>query len=84
MLSREPVQRMCDFDRVQVLSLNVLNEGYLQQTFICKILDNDRNFRETGEAGGSPAPLARNNLVRLPFAANDERLDNAIGSYRLS
>ena len=79
----EPVKSMRYFDRVQVFALNVFDERHFQQAFICEILYDDRNFGQTGQASCSPASLARDELVAILFASNDERLDDAVRSYRL-
>ncbi len=74
----EAVKRMGDFNRVQVFALNILNEGDFQQALICKILYDYRNFRETGQAGGSPAASRRRRTGTIHFPSNHERLDNAV------
>jgi len=58
-LPDEPVEGEGHFDWVEILALEVLDEGEFQQMVVGDIADDDRDLVESGKLGGAPAPLAR-------------------------
>ena len=65
MFASKTVQRMGDFDRIQVFALDVLDECDFQQAVLGKILNDHRNFGEAGQSCGSPAALAGYQLIAV-------------------
>ena len=51
------------FQRVQVLALDVLNEGQGEGVLIADFLDDDGNRLELGERSGTETPFAGDDLV---------------------
>lgn len=74
----QPVERVGDFDRVEVLALDILDERDLHEAVISEFLHDDRNFLESGNAGGAEAALSGDELIAIACAADDERLDDAV------
>ncbi len=72
---------MGGFDGIQVLALDVLDQRDFQQLRIRDILDDyDGNFGNLGELGGTPAALARDDLIGLAVPPDDQRLDDSVGA----
>jgi hypothetical protein len=70
-------------NRVEVLALDVLDEGHLQQLLVGDLADDDRNAQQPGNLCGAPAALAGDDLEALADAPDDDRLDDAVGADRL-
>ena len=51
------------FQRVQVLALDVLDQGQGQRVLVADFLDDDRHRLELGERSGTEAPFAGDDLV---------------------
>ena len=73
---------MGGLDRVQIFTLNVLDQRQLQHLRIGDILNDHRNFREPGELGGAPSALAGDDLVAVSDVPDDQRLNDAVGTNR--
>jgi len=69
---------MRHFYRIEIFALDIFNQRDFQQALIREILNDDRNFRETGETGCSPATLASDQLMTIAGSAYDQGLDNPI------
>ncbi len=74
----EAVKRVGGFNRSEVLTLNVLNQRDFEQLLICKILNDNRYFREASQLRCPPAPLASHKLVPILVPPHDERLDDPL------
>jgi hypothetical protein len=79
----QPTQRPRLFERIQVLALDVLDEGHRDGRVIRNLAHDGRHFLKTGQLCGPPAAFAGDDLV-APFAArtrnraNDNRLDDTL------
>jgi hypothetical protein len=67
-----------DFDRVEILALDVLDQGHLEEPIVSKVLDNDRDGFELCQAGRAPTAFAGHKLEALGFAPDKEGLDDAV------
>ena len=64
---------------VQVLPLEVLNQGQLHHLAVVGLDDDGGHLVQAGQLGGAPAPLPGNNLiVAAGQAAHRQRLENAV------
>src|SRR5487761_2173422 len=59
----EPLIGVSRFNGIQVLTLDILNEGELQHLWLGNILDNNRDLGDAGHLGGPPASFPGHNLV---------------------
>ena len=67
------------FDRVEVLALEVLDEGELEHVVVGDLRPDDgRNGPQSGFAGRAPASLPRDELVAVFDLPNDHRLEDAV------
>jgi hypothetical protein len=76
----EPFEGMRDFDGVEILPLDVLDEGDLEEAIIGDVLNEDRDVGDTGEAGGTPAPFAGHELVPAVARSDHEGLNDTVGA----
>ena len=68
---------------IQVLSLQVLNQGKLHDLLIIIFPDYDRHFLQSGLHAGPPSALARDDLIiSFPFLDHD-RLDQSVLADRI-
>ena len=68
-----------DFDGIQVLSLNVLNQGHFQHLLVVGLADVGRNGFQTRQPGGLQAPLPADELVGVGAElAQGHGLDDAL------
>src|SRR5579885_1065769 len=65
------------FNRVQVLALKILDQGYLQGHLVGEFPHERRNLLQPGSHGGTPATLTGHELIAAADAAHDDRLQNA-------
>ena len=69
------------FHRVQILTLQVFNQGQLRGFFVIRFDDDNRNFGQSRNSGGTPPALAGDDLIitagQLPYR---QRLDDAVDS----
>ena len=68
------------FDGVEVLALDVLDEGDFEEAVVGEFLNDDGDFGHSGELGGAPAAFAGHELVAVAGAADHEGLDDAVGA----
>src|SRR6185503_582414 len=64
-------------DRVEILALDILDQRHFQRFGITEIANYGWNFMELCPLGGSPAPLAGNDLIPAAFGPHDNWLDQA-------
>ncbi len=64
-------------DRVEVLALDVLEQGDLERLGIGKIAHDHRHFVESRLLGRAPAPLAGDDLVAMAVRPDQDRLEHA-------
>ena len=76
-LTEELVVRLGLFHRVQILAEQVLDQRDLEALDVRRVAHDGRDAREPGLAGGSPATLARNELIGPVHPPNDHGLDHA-------
>ena len=60
--------------RAQLLALDVLDQGQLEQAVVRDFAHHDGHGGEPRLLRGAPAPLARDDLVALAVAADEDRL----------
>ena len=73
------------FDDVQVLALDVFDEGHLEQALVLSFghfFDGHRHAQQTGPLGGAPASFAGDDLIAPIHATHDDGLDEAGGFDR--
>ena len=76
--------RRCFFERVEVLSVQVLDQCLLQRVRVVSCFDDRRHAREAGALGGTPTTLPCDELVAvLTFRWADQNwLQNAHFPHR--
>ena len=65
-------------DGIQLLPLDVLHQGELEQAVIGDLLDHHGDHGESSLPGGPPAPLARDDLELVAHLAHHDGLDHAV------
>jgi hypothetical protein len=58
-------------DRVEVPSLEILNQGHLESHVVRHVANDDRNAAKTGSLRGTPATFASDELVASADPADD-------------
>jgi hypothetical protein len=66
-----------ELDRVQVLAVDVLDQGLAERFRVVALPDHGGHGRQTGELGRPQAPLPRDQLEAVPGLAHDDRLQDA-------
>src|SRR2546425_5588593 len=66
------------FNRIQVFTLQVLDQRQLEHRAVIRLAHDDRRFRQTKHLRGSPAPFSGDQLIVAAAQAHDERLNNAL------
>ncbi len=79
-LAGETVECVGYFDGIEVLALDVLDEGDLEEAVVGDVLDGNGNIGDAGEACGTPAAFAGDELVAAVPWADDEGLNDAVGA----
>ena len=73
------------FERIEVLALNVLDQGHGKRILVGDVAQHDRHLIESGHPGGPKAALARDDLVAIgPERAHDDRLHQSVLADRCS
>ncbi len=67
-----------ELDSVQIFALGVFDDGELEAVLSIDRANNDGNFGEAGDFGGSPAAFAGNDFVLQTVFNDDERLQDAV------
>src|SRR2546428_539422 len=71
------------FDRVEVGTLEVLDQAEHQLRVVAGVAAHDRRHRvEAREPSGTPSSLSRDQLVAVDASADEERLQHAVLAYR--
>jgi hypothetical protein len=76
----EAFEGLRGFDGVEVLALDVLDEGELQELIVGEVLDDHRDLSEAGYSGSAESALAGDELESVAMMADNERLDDAVGA----
>ena len=63
---------------IEVLALQILDEGQLEDGAIIGLADDDGHVRQTQELGCPPAPLAGDEFEMAVAFADDQRLDDSL------
>ena len=66
------------FDRVEILALQVLDDGDFERVAVVALADDRRNGRALQRGAGAPATLARDEFVSRIAPADDDRHQHAI------
>src|ERR1700744_5773464 len=87
-LGYEPLESACFFERVEVLTLDVLDECDSDRGLVGNVADHRWNFAQTCHLRGSPATFTGDDFVALRFPnawhahrADDDGLDDALRLY---
>src|SRR5437764_7206462 len=64
-------------DRIEVLSLDILDQGDFERLLVAEFAHDRRDFVQPRPLRGAPAPLARDDLEAVAVRADDDRLDDA-------
>ena len=65
-------------DWVEVLALQVLDQGQFEHCAVVGLPQDDRHFRQPEQLGRPPAAFARDEFQMAVPLPNDQRLDNAL------
>ena len=66
------------FDRVEVLALEVLDDGNFERVAVVALADDGRNGRALQRRASAPAAFAGDELVSVVAAADDDRDQYAV------
>ena len=66
------------FDRIEIVALDVFDDGELELLLFGRIPYDDRDGLESDPLGRLETPLAGNELIALAFATDDERLQDPV------
>ncbi len=75
-----PLERLRLFDRVEVLPLDVFDDGQLGHLAVVDVADLHRHLAPVGGLGGAEPALAGDELVAVADAADHQRLQDAVGA----
>ena len=75
-----PLERLGLFDRVEVLALDVFDDGQLGHLAVVDFADLHRHLPPVGGLGGAEPALAGDQFVAFADAAHDQRLQDAVGA----
>jgi hypothetical protein len=78
-LSMEAVEGLGDFDGIKIFALDVFDQADFKEVVVGGVLDDDGNFAQPGEAGGSPAAFTSDDFVAFADLTDDQRLDDSVG-----
>jgi hypothetical protein len=67
------------FDGVQILALDIFDQGNFEEFLIGELLDYHRDLCQSGQAGCAPAAFAGDEFVAVGLSAHDDGLDDAVG-----
>ena len=66
------------FDRIEVLALEIFDEGEFENFAIIRFADENREFGEAGDLGGAPAAFAGDEFKGTVARTDDEWLEDAL------
>ncbi len=75
-LIQELAEGFAELDRVEVLAVDVLDEGFSEQVGVIGIPQDDGHGDQPRQLGGAEPPLPRDDLVALSRASHDDRLED--------
>jgi hypothetical protein len=71
------------FERIEVFTLNILDQRHGQGCVVGNFADLNRHFGQTGDLAGAPAALAGDDLVAaIGYRPHEDRLHYALGADR--
>jgi hypothetical protein len=70
------------FYRIQVLALDILDQGEFEHPRVIYILNDYRNFDNSGQFRGAPSSFTGYDLVAVLMLADNDRLDDPIRTNR--
>src|SRR6478735_2912887 len=79
-----PLKRLSLFDRIEVLTLNILDNGQLSHLPIIDLANLHRHLTPVGRLSRTQAALASNEFESVFSATNDQRLQNAMSTDAIS
>jgi hypothetical protein len=74
----QAVKRMGDFDGVEILPLNVLDERDFHQPVISELLNDDWHLGKIRDTGCAPSALSGHKLIVIMVPPDHNRLDDAV------
>jgi hypothetical protein len=66
------------FERIEILALNILDQGDRQCRIVLNVAHHHRDFLEAGNLRRSPAPLASDDFVGVVNRTNQDRLQHPL------
>ena len=80
----QPLKAQRDFDRIEVLPLNVLDDGHREHGFLVRLADIGRHRSQSGQLRGAPAALSADDRISsVRFLTHGDRLNDAERADRL-
>src|SRR6185295_14955132 len=73
----EPPVGLRLLDRIEVLALDILDQGDLERLLVAELADDGGDLVQPRALRRAPAPLAGDDLEAVAVRANDDRLDDA-------
>ncbi|OIQ70451.1 hypothetical protein GALL_479350 [mine drainage metagenome] len=80
----QPLHALCFFKRVEVFTLDVLNQGHGRSGLVGHVANQYRHPVEAGQFGGPKAPFASNDLVHRTQRASAVNASGHLGTLDLS
>ena len=80
----EPLVGLGFFDGVEVLALDVLDEGDLERFRLRHVADDDRQLVQARPLRGAPSPLAGDEEVSVAVPADEQWKEHAAAADRLA
>jgi hypothetical protein len=72
------------FDGIQILALEILDQGHLERHLVAHVANDSRNARNRSALGSAPAALARNQLEASTRTADNDGLNDTSSPNRAS
>jgi hypothetical protein len=72
------------FDRVEVLALNIFDQGYLERRLIANLTDDRGHAAQAGSLRRAPSTFAGEKLISRSDAPQYQRLDDSTNADGLS
>lgn len=73
--------RICFLDRIKFLTLDILDEGKLEEILIRNVANDCGNACKACELSGPPSSLARDQFKQASATPDEQGLNNPAGAY---
>jgi len=74
----QPTEAVRGLDRVEILTLQVLDQGQFESLTVVEVADDGRDPLETRRHGGADATLPRDQLVTVKRLGHEHRLEHTV------